>query len=122
MIMGTSGHGRFVGEELPLDTRFGNVSARLSGPRVGRLWVLLPAALSMGLLVLCVLAAGWVVCRRISWDFENEWVEGQIATSCVRVVEGLPLYPSPSAAYVGDNYPPFYFWFCGMLTGVFQVS
>lgn len=80
--------------------------------------VFLLAGTALVLVGICSLATLWVIQARITSRFDNEWVEGQIAVSAIRVAEGLSLYPSPSPEYVGDNYPPLYFWVCGAVTAV----
>ena len=79
-----------------------------------------PAALSRVAGVLRWLLAGasvWyigcylaVALLRIGYPFELEWMEGAVANHVLRVLNGQPLYASPSIDFVPFIYAPFYFY------------
>jgi 4-amino-4-deoxy-L-arabinose transferase-like glycosyltransferase len=51
-----------------------------------------------------------VALLRIGYPFELEWMEGAVANHVLRILNGLPLYVSPSVDFVPFIYAPFYFY------------
>lgn len=78
--------------------------------------------LTVLLLSLLLVQYVWVSVQRISYPFELEWNEGDMAIGAIRVVEGKPLYPPPDKGYSGYSYPPLYYMMCGVLFKIFGVS
>ena len=50
----------------------------------------------------------WVVAHRVAYPFDLEWLEGATLWHAQRLVDGLPLYPAPTLAFVPHPYPPLY--------------
>lgn len=50
----------------------------------------------------------WLVAHRVAYPFDLEWLEGATLWHAQRLVDGLPLYPPPSIAFVPHPYPPLY--------------
>lgn len=69
-----------------------------------------------------IVAVASVVLVRCSAEFDHEWVESSMARSAVRMMNGRSIYTPPSVEFVGDNYPPLYFWVCGGLMKIFGPS
>jgi hypothetical protein len=92
----------------------------LDGRRKSETVILGPAGLSRVAGVLKWLLAGasvWyigsylaVALLRIGYPFELEWMEGAVANHVLRVLNGQPLYASPSIDFVPFIYAPFYFY------------
>jgi hypothetical protein len=51
-----------------------------------------------------------IVCLRIHYPFELEWIEGGMVDEVQRLLHGQALYVAPSIRYVPYLYPPFYFY------------
>ena len=51
-----------------------------------------------------------VALLRIGYPFELEWMEGAVATHVLRILNGQPLYASPSIHFVPFIYAPLYFY------------
>ena len=51
-----------------------------------------------------------VALLRIGYPFELEWMEGAIANHVLRILNGRPLYVSPSLEFVPFIYAPFYYY------------
>lgn len=57
----------------------------------------------------CVFAAlAWLIARRIGWPYDLEWLEGATLWHAQRLVDGQPIYPAPSLAFVPLPYTPLY--------------
>ncbi|MCD6386100.1 glycosyltransferase family 39 protein [Candidatus Sumerlaeota bacterium] len=78
--------------------------------------------LAVLLLFLLLIQYVWVSVHRISYPFELEWNEGDMAIGAIRVLEGKPLYPPPEKGYACYSYPPLYYMVCGLLFKIFGVS
>ncbi len=76
-----------------------------SGKSERLLWRL--ALVSAGLYVLAFLA---VALARAGYPFELEWMEGGMADHVARILEGRPIYVSPSLEFVPYGYTPLYFY------------
>jgi hypothetical protein len=57
-----------------------------------------------------VVAAAYVVTRRVTYDFELEWLEGGSLIQMLRLLDGKPLYTAPDLSYVPFIYPPLYYY------------
>ena len=87
---------------------------------------------SAGLLILrraCCLGAigltlivAFLIVTRMAAEIDHEWVESSIVRSSQRVMQGKPLYAPPTAEYVGDNYPPLFFYVSAGLMNVIGPS
>ena len=72
---------------------------------------------SAGFIVMYVVVA----LKRLPYPFELEWMEGSMVDHVRRVLNGLPLYTSPSLDFVPFLYPPLYYWTAAavaQLTGI----
>ncbi|MCG8407128.1 MAG: glycosyltransferase family 39 protein [Phycisphaerales bacterium] len=83
-------------------------------PSKGLHWVRYACGLGSLGLTLTVLI---LILARLPRECDNEWVESSMAHSALRILNGNPLYGPPTIEYVGDNYPPVYFYLCaGLMT------
>ncbi len=57
-----------------------------------------------------MLAFFYVALRRMSYPFELEWMEGSIVEHVQRVLDGKPIYTSPSVEFVPYLYNPLYYY------------
>lgn len=48
--------------------------------------------------------------KTLAFPFPLEWMEGQTLEVVSRMLEGAPLYSSPTLEYVPFIYPPLYYW------------
>lgn len=46
---------------------------------------------------------------RVPYPFELEWLEGELMCHVVRILEGKSIYLPPSAEFVSEIYPPFFY-------------
>jgi hypothetical protein len=98
-----------------------------SQPFVQPAWhtaLLLPAARAVLLCLVawfCLLFA-YCVLRRIAYPFELDWLEGEMACHVIRVLQGLPVYAPPSIDFVGEIYPPLYYYALAPLCALLGVS
>lgn len=60
-----------------------------------------------------------LILSRFPVNFDHDWVESTLTRGIHRVMAGEGVYPAPSAEFVGDNYPPFYYYLCAALTPLF---
>ncbi len=60
--------------------------------------------------------------QHITYPFELEWLEGDVAVYSIRILDGEPLYPDPEQGYVPYLYPPFYQYVMAGLFGIFGVE
>ena len=67
-----------------------------------------------------VLALG--VALRIGFPLELEWMEGGTLHQALRLQQGLPIYPAPSAEFVPFLYTPLYPAVLAMLGWVFPLD
>ncbi|MCK6520935.1 hypothetical protein L6R49_05765 [Myxococcota bacterium] len=61
-----------------------------------------------GLSLWVIITLGGYVAPRLSYPFDIEWMEGGMLVHALRVEQGLPLYPAPSAEFIPYIYPPLY--------------
>ncbi len=94
----------------PGETRFPALAAR--SVRVALLVV-------AGLYVLAYL---FVVCKRIGYPFELEWMEGASVDQVARVISGQKLYVSPSLEFVPLIYGPLYFYVSAIVAGITGIG
>ena len=75
--------------------------------KTSRIWLFYipPLAVGLYLLVLCL----FVMFSRLTYPYELEWMEGAMFQVVMRVVDGLPIYTTPSMEYVPPLYAPLYF-------------
>lgn len=66
---------------------------------------------SMGL----TLAVLLLILARFHNHGDSEWVESSMARSALHILNGKSLYGPPTVDYVGDNYPPLYFFLCAVV-------
>ena len=59
---------------------------------------------------------------RMGYAFELEWIEGGSLSMVRRVLDGRPLYDSPSLSYIPFNYPPLYYWLSGLAARVLGLE
>lgn len=59
---------------------------------------------------------------RVPYAGELEWMEGGILDHVHRVASGKPLYAEPSIDFTPFIYPPFYYWFCALVTSFLGES
>ena len=62
----------------------------------------------VGLSLTSILAYLWVAVRRLCAPFELEWMEGGMLAHAARLIEGLPIYATPSVDFVPFFYTPGY--------------
>src|SRR5215471_13715211 len=82
--------------------------ARVSGPWTGGALLVVRLAAGLGGMI-AILAYLFVALRRLDYPFALEWLEGNSLAEVHRLLAGQDLYPAPTAGYVPDGYPPFYF-------------
>ncbi|MEZ5539565.1 MAG: hypothetical protein R3E63_06365 [Pseudomonadales bacterium] len=73
-----------------------------------------PLAIGLYLLALCL----FVMFSRLTYPYELEWMEGAMFQVVMRVVDGLPIYTTPSMDYVPPLYAPLYFYVAALATKV----
>lgn len=61
---------------------------------------------SVGFIVMYV----FVALKRLSYPFELEWMEGGMVDHVRRILDGFPIYVSPSLDFVPFGYPPLFYW------------
>lgn len=64
----------------------------------------------------------YVICSRIFYPYELEWIEGGILQSVIRILDGLPLYAAPTMDYVPSLYAPLYFYVSALATTLLGVG
>ena len=82
-------------------------------PVVSRVLKILFSILQWGILIQAafyILVYTYVVCKRISYPFELEWMEGGVLDHVRRVLAGQPLYVKPSIEFIPFIYTPFYYY------------
>jgi len=57
-----------------------------------------------------------VALARFAYPYDLEWMEGGVVDHIARVMTGQPLYVEPSIHFTPYIYPPFYYWFCALLS------
>lgn len=70
----------------------------------------LALAPAVGLAGMAVVAFVYVALRRMGYPFELEWMEGSIVEHVQRVLDGKPIYASPSVEFVPYLYNPLYYY------------
>jgi hypothetical protein len=68
---------------------------------------------AMGIGVVVLLAR--TVAGRIDYPYDLEWMEGGMLLHGQRVLDGLPIYVTPSVDFIPFIYPPLYPWVLGLL-------
>ena len=68
----------------------------------------------VGLLFLVVCVA--IVCSRIGYPFELEWMEGNCLLQVERALAGQVLYPRPSSEYIPYIYPPVFLYLFALVS------
>lgn len=63
-----------------------------------------------------------VVCFRIRYPFELEWMEGGVLEHVRRVLVGKPVYVKPSLDFITFLYTPLYYFACAALSKVIGLS
>jgi hypothetical protein len=56
------------------------------------------------------------------YPYELEWIEGGILQVVVRILDGLPVYSSPTPEYVAPLYMPFFFYVSAISAKFFGVG
>ena len=59
--------------------------------------------------------------RRLLYPYELEWMEGGSVDHVLRLIQGLPLYVSPTLDFTPYRYTPLYYfvgWFVAQITGI----
>jgi hypothetical protein len=56
--------------------------------------------------------------KTLAFPFPLEWMEGQTLEVVSRMLEGAPLYTSPTLEYVPFIYPPLYYWLTAVISEV----
>jgi hypothetical protein len=69
----------------------------------------LPKILLIGLSLWFIVALIYCIANRIGYKFDLEWLEGEILLNAVRLLEHKSIYAPPSAEFVPNIYPPFYY-------------
>ena len=64
----------------------------------------------------------WIVVNRLTWPFENEWLEGDEFHHAWRIMQGLAWYPAPSVDFFPAFYTPGYPAVCAVLMKLFGES
>ncbi len=64
----------------------------------------------------------WIVVNRLTWPFENEWLEGDEFHHAWRIMQGLAWYPPPSVDFFPAFYTPGYPAVCAVLMKLFGES
>jgi hypothetical protein len=67
-------------------------------------------SLAAGLAGISVVAFLYVALRRMGYPFDLEWMEGSIVEHVQRVLDGKPIYASPSVEFVPYLYNPLYYY------------
>jgi len=89
-----------------------------------RYWVILPSVIKImirkattfielilgGLSILALCVYFYVAFSRIAYPFTIEWVESNTFLHVVRVLEGKPIYITPSYEFIPMIYTPFYYY------------
>ena len=70
---------------------------------------------AVGLAGLAVVAFVYVALRRMGYPFELEWMEGSIVEHVQRVLDGKPIYTSPSVEFVPYLYNPLYYYLSALV-------
>ncbi len=83
--------------------------------RVQRPLIFLTALLSLGMVLLFLVAA----LHRLSYPFPLEQHEGAMALAVARVAQGLPLYVQPNFSFIPYMYSPAYFYVAGFAAKIF---
>jgi len=90
-----------------------------------------PAARKTSLLVgalICVAAAApiviyvWIALHRIGYPYELDWMEGGSVELAARVADGQSLYASPTLAFVGWAYTPFFYWVSAVVAKIIGLG
>ena len=64
----------------------------------------------------------YVALRRMSFDYDLEWIEGAILQHVERAEAGAPLYAEPSAEWTALLYAPLYYFVCVAFTPLFDAG
>jgi hypothetical protein len=88
---------------------------RQRAPRAARLATALAGLVAIG-------AYLYIALSRLTYPFALEWLEGNSLVEVHRILSGQALYPTPTAGYVPDGYPPLYFAVSAAAARVFGVS
>ncbi|MEY3212442.1 MAG: hypothetical protein RIT28_2923 [Pseudomonadota bacterium] len=64
--------------------------------------------LVLSLSVWVIVTLGGYVAPRLTYPFDIEWMEGGMLVHALRIEQGQPLYPPPSAEFIPYIYPPLY--------------
>jgi hypothetical protein len=86
---------------------------------------LAPRAAQLAAALAGVVAIGaylFVALSRLDYPFALESLEGNSLVEVHRILAGQPLYPAPTAGYVPDGYPPFYFYVSAAVARVLGTS
>ena len=73
-----------------------------------RVFNVLSQLLVFSLSVWVIITLGGYVAPRLVYPFDIEWMEGGMLVHALRLEQGLPLYPAPSAEFIPYIYPPLY--------------
>lgn len=84
--------------------------------KTSRAWLFYipPFAVGLYLLALCL----FVMISRLTYPYELEWMEGAMFQVVMRVVDGLPIYTTPSMDYAPPLYAPLYFYMAALATKI----
>jgi 4-amino-4-deoxy-L-arabinose transferase-like glycosyltransferase len=59
-----------------------------------------------------------LMCYRLPYPFEIDWMEGAMVDQVRRIVAGQPIYVAPSTEFVPFLYPPGFFYLSALLTQI----
>lgn len=69
-------------------------------------WAVWLGAAGLSILTACLILS------RFSVNFDHEWVESTVIRSVGEILAGRSMYPTPTAEFLGDGYPPFFHYVC----------
>ena len=63
-----------------------------------------------------------IVCLRIQYPFELEWMEGGVVDHVRRILSGKKLYVNPSLEFIPFTYTPFYFYVSALVSKITGIG
>jgi len=73
-----------------------------------------------GLFYLCLFL--FTALSRIGYRFELEWVEGNVADTVVRLLNGQSIYAQPSVSFIANIYTPLFFYVAAIPSAIQGVG